>query len=66
MEWLFEKIRYLGHVFDYDIEFYEDYIHFQDLLDVIDQSNISMYDTQDKFEFKVRQKQNKRLFMFVD
>lgn len=52
-DWYFERIRYLGYVFEYEIELYDEYIKFQDVLDVVDQSNISMYDTQDKFEFKV-------------
>lgn len=52
-DWYFERIRYLGYVFEYEIEMYDEYIKFQDVLDVVDQSNISMYDTQDKFEFKV-------------
>lgn len=40
-------------MFEYEIELYDEYIKLQDVLDVVDQSNISMYDTQDKFEFKV-------------
>lgn len=43
----------MGHVFEFDMDLYEEYIAFQDVLDTIDPSNQSLYDTQDKFEFKV-------------
>lgn len=54
VDWLFRNIRFLGHVFDFNSEYFDQYIEFQDLLDIIDVNNVThLYDTQDKFEFKV-------------
>lgn len=54
VDWLFKNIQYLGHVFDFSTDFFDQYIILQDLLDIIDVNNASgLYDTQDKFEFKV-------------
>lgn len=61
-DWYFERIPFLGYLFEYEVELYDEYIKFQDVLDVVDQSNISMYDTQDKFEFKVSSQQNVNIF----
>lgn len=54
VEWLFKNIRYLGHVFDFDTTSFDNYIIFQDLLDIIDVNNeTKLFDTQEKFEFRV-------------
>lgn len=54
VEWLFKNIRYLGHVFDFDLRSFDNYIIFQDLLDIIDVNNeTNLFDTQEKFEFRV-------------
>lgn len=54
VDWLFKNIQNLGYVFDFNTELYDQYIIFQDLLDIIDVNNQTrLYDTQDKFEFKV-------------
>lgn len=52
VDWLFRNIRYLGHVVHFDIDYFDEYSIFQDLLDSIDADN-DIYDTQEKFEFKV-------------
>lgn len=54
VEWLFKNIQYLGHALDHDTVDYDKYIIFQDLLDSIDVNNETLlFDTQDKYEFKV-------------
>lgn len=51
---MFKNVRHLGHVLDLDLEDYDEYVKFQDILDVIDLDNkTNVYDTQDKFEMKV-------------
>lgn len=52
--WLFENIRFLGHVFDFNTEHYDQYMEIQTLLDILDVNNTTnLFDTQDKFEFMV-------------
>lgn len=54
VEWLFDHVKYLGHLLDFDLEFYDEYVKFQDVLDAIDPDNVTkVYDSQNVFEFKV-------------
>lgn len=54
VDWLFKNIRFLGHIFHFDIDLFENYRIFQDLLDSIDVNNkTQIYNTQEKFEYKV-------------
>lgn len=54
LEWLFENVRHFGYLLDYNTEKYDEYMKFQDLLDIIDVNNqTGLFDPQDKFEFKV-------------
>lgn len=39
---------------DFDLEFFDEYVKFQDVLDEIDANNVTkVYDSQNVFEFKI-------------
>lgn len=47
----FEKIRYLGRLLDFDIEGYEQFLSFQEELEILDQDpDIGMWNVQSTFD----------------